>query len=120
HEHLRTLVRRKLLDARLPAQVRVLGQAADSGAFSERLARESGDSDLVLLGLPNDLHGAGDDLLGYVERARRPLGEVLFVWASSAFDEDLGLSPPAAISFLPPAPGGSEHVSLPEIKLPEA
>lgn len=119
NEHLRTMVRRMLSDARLEASVRVVGALGSDESFSERLAKESAESDLTLLGLPNDLEAAGDDVLGYVERARKSLGQVLFIWAASSFSEDLGLGARAAISFLPPAPGDGE-AKLPEISVPSA
>jgi hypothetical protein len=46
--------------------------------------------------------------------------QALFLGASSAFGEDLGLSRAAPISFLPPTPEDGSRPSLPEVRLPEA
>ncbi len=119
NEHLRTIVKRMLADARLEATIRVLTESGKAEPFSERLAKESGDADLTLLGLPNDLHAAGEDLLAYVERARGSVGQVLFVWAATGFEEELGLGA-AAVSFLPPSPGEGQAIELPEIRFPSA
>lgn len=120
NDHLRTLVRRILVDSRVHATVQVLVDSGIADEFVDRLEKESGDAALVLLGLPNELESPPPDLVAHVEKVAKRVPHALFLGASSAFDEDLGLSRTAPISFLPPAPEDGSRVSLPEIQLPSA
>ena len=119
NDQLRAVTKRMLLDARLEASVRVLADTAGALTFAERLHKESGNSDLTLLGLPNDLGAAGEGVLDTVEQLRGAVGEVLFVWASSAFEEELGLGGGQLTSFSPPRAEGQGQ-ELPELKKPTA
>lgn len=120
NDQLRTMTKRMLMDARLTASVRVLGDTGGALTFAERLHKESGNSELTLLGLPNDLRAASEGLLDSIEELRGAVGEVLFVWASSAFEEELGLSATQLISFRPPALDQAQGDQMPELQAPTA
>ncbi len=118
NDHLRTITRRMLVDARFDASIRIINDALEDRDLEQRIVDESLDAALVILGLPNEAGQVDPKFQERADKLEQTLNHVLFIRASSVFRETLTVSREAAVSFLPPtdAEGG---VSLPELTLPE-
>lgn len=107
-----------LEEQRVQAEIRILENPAGH-AFPEVLARESGDADLVILGLPEL---GGRDPEAYVRETNallEPLGTVLLVRASSFFGPSAdGMASSSIAAPAVPSPAPSIPAPVPAPSLP--
>ncbi|GAB4339709.1 MAG: hypothetical protein Kow0037_24980 [Calditrichia bacterium] len=76
-----------LQNQRIKAEVRVINNAIEKLPFPQILARESGESDLVLLGMPEITSQNPEQVIEQTNSILEPLGSVLLLSASSYFTE---------------------------------
>ncbi len=91
-DYLRSETYRALDENRVPGTVKVIHSTRGEDDFDDHVRGESGDSELVIIGLPELVHGKGaatgvdEPLLERLDRLARDVGDVLFFRAESAFE----------------------------------
>lgn len=118
NDHLRAAMRGQLSEARVDASIRIINDVLRASTLYDHVERESHDAALTVMGLPIDMDECRPAYQARIDAMLDVLGDVLFVRASSAFEEVLRLSRQATISFLPPAADG-KLAEIPVLELPE-
>lgn len=117
---LKQVVRRRCLEARIEAAVKVLNNTIGDRPYEDWVRKESAEADLVVLGLPSDPVSWDPELFRHLEGLTETLGHLLLVRPSSAFPAVLSVTAAPESerrsSLLPP---DALTEALPEMELPE-
>jgi amino acid transporter len=114
---LRSKSRRFIEEARIEASIQVINNTLTGRSFEDWVEQESGDTDLVLMALPNQ---GGDEDVGFLMRMKpvfEKLSRVLLFRASSAFPDVLTTTRGTSISLLPRA-GEQQALELLPLDVP--
>ncbi|MEM6960634.1 MAG: hypothetical protein AAF550_02690, partial [Myxococcota bacterium] len=84
-DYVRTETHRLLGESRVNASVRVIPGEISDLEFQSQVARESSESDLVVLGWPTEIDSWSEPLIRESLALGTQLGSCLFFWASSEF-----------------------------------
>lgn len=115
---LRARVRRYLKTTRVEADIKVINNTLQVKGYEDWVRSESADANLVLVPLPDQPSEADTHFLTRAARILPELAEVLFVRASSSFEEVLSTGQSATESLLPGPAGDEDAFALPELRLP--
>lgn len=107
-----------LREWRLEANIKIINNANEHRSSAEMIRAESGETDMVILGMPPP--GDGQDFVAKTELLLNEVGTVLLVKASNYFDDlHLGMAPaPSQDESIVPLDSSVTEKPLPEIEFP--